>query len=375
MTALPASAPAARYMLVLSDGKSFDGSLKEFEDLASLANQQGITISTIALGKEIDREVMSGIARLGKGRYYEVSDVSDLPRIMFAESQAARSENIQKGDTTLKEGEVQHPVLSGMSTHQLPGLKAYNALSSKSDQGAEDILVSSSFGDPILSAWQYGLGRVVAWMGDIGEEWTAAWTSPALEGQFWSQVVRYALPNPSLGAAQVDIRAGDTGLSVDASIRPGPDNPTGMYQVTFSYAEPALDVSAGGSPAKIRTFYVPQSGPMVYQVDLPRPAEGAYRAVLAYQVGDGPAQEVAAPFAVSPPAEWLPGKAAEGQSTLAAWANLANGQVTTLEAVMTTAKDVETPARHEIIPAWLLLALLLLWPVEIALRRRWLPWQ
>jgi hypothetical protein len=162
---------------------------------------------------------------------------------------------------------------------------------------------------------------------------------------------------------------------VDASIRPGPDNPTGMYQVTFSYAEPALDVSAGGSPAKIRTFYVPQSGPMVYQVDLPRPAEGAYRAVLAYQVGDGPAQEVAAPFAVSPPAEWLPGKAAEGQSTLAAWANLANGQVTTLEAVMTTAKDVETPARHEIIPAWLLLALLLLWPVEIALRRRWLPWQ
>jgi Ca-activated chloride channel family protein len=295
---------------------------------------------------------------------------------MFAESQAARSENIQQGVTTLKEGEPQHPVLSGMSTRQLPDLKAYNALSSKSDQGAEDILVSSSFGDPILSAWQYGLGRVVAWMGDIGEEWTASWASPALEGQLWSQVVRYALPNPSLGAVQVDIRAGDTGLSVDASIRAGPDNPGGMYQVTFSYAEPALDVSAGGPPAKIRTFNVPQSGPTVYHVDLPRPVEGAYRAALAYQVGEGAAQEVAAPFAVSPPAEWLPGSAAEGQANLTAWANLANGQVTSLETVMAAADRVEVPARQpEINPAWLMLALLVLWPAEIALRRRWLPWQ
>jgi Ca-activated chloride channel family protein len=367
LNALPSTAPESRYMLVLSDGKSFDGSLAEFEDLTRLANLQGITISTIALGTEIDREVMSAIAKEGKGRYYEVSDVNDLPRIMFAESQAARSENIQEGQTTLKEGEPQHPVLSGMSTRQLPELKGYNAIGSKADQGAEDILVSASFGDPILSAWQYGLGRVVAWMGDIGEEWSGAWQSEALEGQFWSQVIRYALPNPALDQAQVEVRAGDTDLKVDASIQAGTDNPSGMYQVTFSYAD-----SAG----KVRTFYVPQSGASVYHVDLSRPEDGAYRAVLAYQAGSGAAVEVPAPFAVSPPEEWLPGSAAEGYANLVAWAALANGQVITLESVMSAAVPVNTQVKQpEINPAWLLLALLVLWPLDILLRRRWMPWQ
>jgi hypothetical protein len=353
-------------LLVLSDGQSFDGSPEEFKAIAEAAYQHGITISTIAMGKDIARDVMSLIAKAGKGRYYEVTDIGALPRIMLSESQAARAENIQEGSTTLKEGEPQHPVLSGMSSSLLPELKGYNALSSKSDQGAEDILVSANFSDPILSVWQYGLGRVAAWMGDTGEEWTLPWSSPALQGQFWSQVVRYALPNPALGPAQVDVIASDIGLAVDASIRSA-ENITQMVQVTFSYAEVS---------GKVRTFNVPQSGPGVYHLDLTRPPEGAYRAVLSYQAGDAPAQEVAAPFSVSPPLEWLPGDAAAGQSNLLAWAKLANGEVSSLESELAVGQVTgEKVVKPQINPAWLALAALLLWPFDILIRRRWLPWQ
>ena len=59
---LSASTPETQHMLVLSDGQSQDGSLPEFSELAKMAQQNNITISTIALGEEADPEVMKTIA-------------------------------------------------------------------------------------------------------------------------------------------------------------------------------------------------------------------------------------------------------------------------------------------------------------------------
>jgi hypothetical protein len=137
--------------------------------------------------------------------------------------------------------------------------------------------------------------------------------------------------------------------------------------VTFSYVE---------ADGKVHSFYVPWSGPGVYHLDLARPPEGAYRAVLAYQAGDGVPQEVAAPFAISPPLEWLPADAAQGQANLSAWAKLTGGQVTSLDAVLAVQKPTPEPSNPlEKNTVWLLFILLASWPVEIFIRRRWLPWQ
>lgn len=110
---------------------------------------------------------------------------------------------MQLGVTSLQPGEAGHPLLSGLTGERLPVTGGYNAVQSKADEGAEDILVSSSFSDPILSAGQYGLGRVVAWTADLGQLWLQPWQTEADEGYFWSQVMRYALPNPAMQGAQV----------------------------------------------------------------------------------------------------------------------------------------------------------------------------
>jgi uncharacterized membrane protein len=365
---LPAGAPPARHLLVLSDGRSFDGDPEAFRSLASTANAQGMTLSSIAFGEEADEETMEIIAEAGKGRAYSVSDADELPRILIHESQAARSENVQAGQTALKPGEAGHPVLSGLRAGDLPALNGYNALSSRSDQGAEDILVSASFEDPLMSAWQYGLGRVIAWMGDLGEEWSEPW-APETETVFWSQVVRYALANPALGPAQVDVRVESTRLVVEAGLQEPSGAPVDLAEVIFTYADPAGERHA---------FNLPQSGPGAYRLEIPRPPEGAYRAVVRFSTGSGSAGEIPAPFAVNPPAEWLPQDPAEGALALAAWAELAGGEVIDLEAF---AAEDETPAPETEastgLSPWnlLLAALVLLWPLEIALRRRWMSWR
>lgn len=363
--ALPEAAPAARHLLVLSDGQSFDGSLEEFSALAQAAQAQGVTLSSIAFGEDADEETMAALAEAGNGRYYRVSQAEELPRIMVYESQAARSENIQAGETALRLADPEHPVLSGIRPGDLPALNGYNALSSRVEEGAEDVLVSASFGDPVLSVWQYELGRVVAWTGDLGEEWAGEW-APGIESRFWSQVVRYALPNPAFGPGQVNVQVQDTQLVVETALAAASGDPLNLAEVIFTYADPAGQAHA---------FSVPQTEAGVYRLVLPRPSEGAYRGVLAYSITSGQRVEIPAPFAVNPPAEWLPLDPAAGRQNLASWAAAARGRVFAAGELAVLAGS-ELPQEKGSGLAWqpLLLALILLWPLEIALRRRWLPW-
>jgi hypothetical protein len=312
---------------------------------------------------------MQGIAAEGKGRFYAVRSAADLPKIMIAESQAGRGENIQTGDTVLKAAIPDHPLLSGMSEKDLPRLSGYNALSSKTAEGAEDILVSSEFSDPLLSGWQYGLGRVTAWMGDAGEEWTGLWPDPAREIGFWLQVIRYSLPNPAIGPSQASVQVGDTALDVSAELQSG-GQPLDLAQVVFSYVDAA---------GKLQSLGIPQVASGAYQLSAPRPAPGAYRAALTYQDSSQVRQEISLPFAVNAPAEWQPANPGAGAANLAAWAKI-SGVSLADSSTLAAASPQNAPQQQAASGAaedWLkyiLLALVVLWPLEIALRRRWLSW-
>jgi hypothetical protein len=51
--------------------------------------------------------------------------------------------------------------------------------------------------DPLLAAWQYGLGRTVAWTSDATGRWAAGWVSWEDFSRFWGNLVRWVFPPPS----------------------------------------------------------------------------------------------------------------------------------------------------------------------------------
>jgi hypothetical protein len=367
MTMLTPDVPKNRHILLLSDGQSTDGTPEQFMELVGIARSAGVKISTIALGEDADISLMEQMAEVGEGRFYFVKDAADLPNILISESLAARSENIQLGQTGLKMGELGHPLISGLSQGQLPLLNGYNSLTSKTQEGAEDILVSTSFEDPILSAWRYGLGRVVAWATDIGEEWLENWPAES-EGQFWSQVVRYALADPSLRPAQVIVETDGDKLDVQVSIFTHRGIPLNLSEVTFTY------VNGSNTALKYR---MAQKNAGFYKLDAELPPQGAYRAVVSFRDENGKQIEIPTPFAVNPAIEWLPVDPKIGRANLERWAAISGGKMTNFE-------DIANPTAAQLEDAqntgrewwwYLILALILLWPLEIAIRRRWLPWK
>jgi uncharacterized membrane protein len=352
-------------ILLLSDGRSSDGRDEEFLQLARRASMVGLSISTIAMGDDHQAaDLMAMIAEEGNGRYYRVLNAAELPGIMVEEGRSARGDNVQEGITGLIVGESNHPLLGGINPAGLPVLRSYNALSSRADEGAEDILLSSSFNDPILSGWQYGLGRVVAWMGDSGADWSSSWRSWDGAAYFWSQVVRYALLNPAVGPAQVNVRTTGGVLEAQLSLVDARERP-------HNWAEPALLYASGEGSAQ--ELALPQVAPGAYSVQTALPEPGAYRAIVRYGEGDTRV-EVAAPFAVNYPREWRPVDVEQSHEQLTGWAQVTGGEVVTLEALPSIPSQPAPVVNEEQLLWELLLALVILWPVEIALRRHWLPW-
>jgi uncharacterized membrane protein len=353
-----------KHILLLSDGKSSDGTPEEFQSLAEDALQNGITISTIAIGSEMDPETMEMIANYGKGRYFELADPTELPRIMVSESKAARAENVQLGRTNLILGEDLHPILGGFSPAELPVLDGYNALSSKRDLGAEDVLLSSGFRDPVLSIWQIGLGRVAAWMGDLGEEWAGRWANWSGQGRFWSNIIRYTLPDPSQGPVQVDVSVEEFSVTVGVYIETLNDEPVNGAKVFFSYSD---------SNGDIFSYEVPQSGIGEYYTEIGAPPEGAYRGVVSIDSPNG-FTEIAAPFEVNYPLEWRPVDPDIGTANLIAWSSLSGGRIIEINDLEKGNVEEEQSKLSDILLS-VVVGMVVYWPLEIALRRRWLPWQ
>jgi len=360
IAALTAAPAGARHIVLFSDGQSANGQLVDFEALVEHGQAFDITVSTIAVGSEADLELMEAIAAWGAGRFHYADTPDRIPQMMLAEVQAVRSAAVQTGSVRAQITGP-HPLVSGFVAEALPALEAYVALSARPPAGAE-VVLHSPLKDPLLATWQYGLGRVVAWTSDVGGRWTPAWANWPGLGQFWTQVVRYALPSPTQGP--VFALAAANGRAVDLTVlAAGADgNGLNLAAVTLTLAAPDGTLS---------TLAVPQTAPGEYTVTFNVPALGAYRGLVSVVKG---ADQWETPVGlVAGYSDEFNARRPDGTLLLNQIAALTGGTLTSSLAAAVPAAPPTGPVRGY--GPWLVLAALLFWPLEIAVRRRWMPWK
>ncbi|HET8985780.1 MAG TPA: VWA domain-containing protein [Trueperaceae bacterium] len=177
IAALEATQAAVKHIIVLSDGRLYDGggpfasSQATGPDFAAMAAQgltNSITTSTIAIGQEADFERLREIAEAGGGRYYEALDVATLPRIFTNEALTATRALLIDEPTV----PVARPNQLLSFPSGLPPVDAYIATTLKSD--AQEVLAGRD-GEPLLAIRRVGLGRTAAlttdlnaWAGEFG---------------------------------------------------------------------------------------------------------------------------------------------------------------------------------------------------------------
>ena len=194
----------AKHVILLSDGDTHPA---DFETLVKRMAAEKIVVSTVAVGADADRALMSDIARWGKGRAYVAENAESIPQLFIEETgRAVRSNLLEESFRPV----VKHrsAAFSGLQVNSLPELRGF--VSSKARDHAEVLLASPS-GAPLLVRWQYGLGKSIVFTSDVKNRWAANWIDWPGYGKFWAQQVRDVMRRDSGEALdfQVDREGGE----------------------------------------------------------------------------------------------------------------------------------------------------------------------
>lgn len=175
-----------KHLILLTDGGANPQGLVELTE--TLNTEYGVTLSAIAIGRS-PANFLQRMATAGDGNFYQVEEVEQIPLIFTQETVLASRSYIVE-DTFTPRLTGNNAIMDGMNT--LPPLRGYVATTAKT--AAQKILSGPEpFSDPILTSWQYGLGRVVAWTSDATSRWANEWVAWDDFSRFWGQAVSWSI--------------------------------------------------------------------------------------------------------------------------------------------------------------------------------------
>ncbi len=353
---LPDDDSTLRHIVLLTDGMSDRTGIPEL--VTRLNQDYGITLSAVAVGTDADTQLLQLLAQNGSGAYHLAADPSTIPSIFAEEvSLATRSYIIE--EEFFPEQISPSPILAGITS--APALLGYVGTTAK--DSAQTILISSQK-DPILAAWQYGLGKAVAWTSDATGRWAKRWVSWDQYARFWAQVVRFTIGEGTRSNVTARIaRQGErAAITVEAQ------SESGAYLNGLE-----MQVSVVAPDGSAQTTTLRQVAPGRYAGTFELTAEGAY---LIRMAGTDPAQTGGPEAAIAETAGWVLSYSPEYQtlaadpSFLARLAALTGGAVVGDDLSVIYKHDLQAPSRpsQPVWPILLTLAASLL-PLDIAVRR------
>lgn len=193
------SEASVKHVVLLTDGM---GETSDFKDVVNAYTDGGITLSTVAVGVGSDTQLLEQLADKCGGRYYYSDLSSDIPRIFAQEVFLGGDSYIQNGEFGLS---VQrgHELTSNLFSEGWPMLYGYVSATPKT--ASSPIITSAEKDDPILTVWQYGLGRTAAWNSDVTGEWSGAFVGQEDYVQLWKRIVDYSTGNSNMGEDNVNV--------------------------------------------------------------------------------------------------------------------------------------------------------------------------
>jgi Mg-chelatase subunit ChlD/uncharacterized membrane protein len=349
-SALERAEAKVKHVVLLTDGQA----PYNYDDVIQRMKASGITLSTVGI-EDYDPNLKKIAPETG-GRFYEVDNPNDIPRLFFDESLRITRRGIVEKEFT--------PVItfSAPAVRDLraaPPLYGYNAVTPKD---TAQVILESDEGDPVLAQWQYGLGRAAAWTPDMKGQWAKDWVRWDQFGRFAAQLVGALLPTPSLEGFEASTGIEGTALALDLRAE-------ALDGRARSGLSPVGRIV--GADGTIQELPLIEVEPGRYRGTVALPEAGVYRAQVLVKGGDGQALGVVSTGAVVPPsAEYI--QRDGNASLLQALADVTGGR-----ADLPVEQVWESPAattKQSQPMTWPLLWLaLLLWPLDIAVRRLLLP--
>ncbi|MGV6813546.1 MAG: VWA domain-containing protein [Phycisphaerales bacterium] len=159
-----------KHIVLLSDGESQTPEL--LPQIAEQLKQQGIVISTIAVGDDADEAGMKQLAQITGGTYYRVRNPSVLPRVFLKVIRVIRTPMVREG--TIKPVVLVEDTSATGYLGDLPPLGGLAVTQEITDDPRISTPIVSERNEPIFAFHQVELGRVAVWTSDLSQ-WSQRW--------------------------------------------------------------------------------------------------------------------------------------------------------------------------------------------------------
>lgn len=334
-----------KHIIFLTDGEAGDTG---YLQLCDIMQQNDITLTTVAVGSGADQATLRTLAQQGGGRAYAANEFDNLPKIFTKETYLVSGSYVQNRTFT--------PVITEQSAltdfEGFPQLSGYLAATEKS---LAAVSLMSDREDPILAWWQYGAGRVVAFMADSRGAWTSEFLQWDQAAAFYGGMAAFTLPGEEREGQLITERQGDALRIVYTA-------PEGA-QTGLSTSVTAL--LPDGTQTQLA---LQESAPGVYEGEIAAAQLGAYALRVEQRDASGELQRVMEGGAVNGYSGEYDLRNQNAESTLPYLSALTGGREITDSAEMLKSTHAVVRARRDLTQP-LLWALMVLLLCDIALRR------
>ncbi len=271
---LKASKASVRHIILLTDGISAEGR-GGLPELAKEISDSGIKLSTIAVGDGADTETLREMAVLGGGEYYRVNDPNTLPRVFVRAVRVVRTPLVREGRFTPVMVGTASPVVQGIG--QAPDLHGLVLTQAREDATVTQVMRSAS-GEPLLSYWNAGLGRVAAFTSDASA-WAREWVTTPVYAKMWTQLARQLARPPAERGAELTLSVDGDRVRVRLDAADEQGVPRDLLDV------PGKVYAPDGRATDVRLM---QTAPGVYEGSAPATLGGGYVVTLTPRLGARP---------------------------------------------------------------------------------------
>ena len=334
-----------KHIIFLTDGEAGDTG---YLQLCDIMQQNDITLTTVAVGSGADQATLRTLAQQGGGRAYAANEFDNLPKIFTKETYLVSGSYVQNRTFT--------PVITEQSAltdfEGFPQLSGYLAATEKS---LATVSLMSDREDPILAWWQYGAGRVVAFMADSRGAWTSEFLQWDQAAAFYGGMAAFTLPGEEREGQLTTERQGDALRIVYTAPE---DAQTGL----------STSVTALLPDGTQTQLALQESAPGVYEGEIAAAQLGAYALRVEQHDASGELQRVMEGGAVNGYSGEYDLRNQNAESTLPYLSALTGGREITDSAEMLKSTHAVVRARRDLTQP-LLWALMVLLLCDIALRR------
>ena len=267
---------AVKHVILLTDGQSQSG--QYYQVVGNMA-RAGITLSTIGVGDSVNGQLLAQLAQMSGGTYHPIADPNNLPRVFIKEARTIRKNLIKEGSFTPQFVRTGSPITTGVGA--MPPLQGFVLTGPKRDARVYTPIVGPE-GEPIFAHWNVGLGRTAAFTSDATNRWATQWLPWNGYADFWARTAR-AIARPSASREYdllTTIKKDTLHIRLDAASNGTSDNSAKSVQDFLQVAGSVLNPDGSATPVTLK-----QTGPGLYEADMPAAEPGNYIVSLFVQGG------------------------------------------------------------------------------------------